>query len=38
MSPFQQIADDLMTNRGDTNLLSLLYQFDDHVRAGERLA
>src|SRR5213078_498069 len=37
-SPFQQIADDFMTDRRDANLLSLLYQLDDHVRAGVRLA
>ena len=36
--PFQQIADDFMTDRRDANFLSLLYQLDDHVRAGVRLA
>ena len=37
-SPFEQIADDFMTDRRDANLLSLLYQLDDHVRTGVRLA
>lgn len=35
---FQQIADVSMTDHRDANLLPLLYQLEDHVRAGIRLA
>jgi hypothetical protein len=37
-SCFEQITDNFVTDGCDTDLLSLLYQFENHVRAGEGLA